>query len=409
MSLPYGQRKKAYIMSNWFSQISAITVSNLRSISERKAASIVALTGIAGVVAILVGVLSMREGFHAALDQAGATDVAMVMRSGSVAELSSGLTLDQTRIIANAATVVKKDGVPLVSPELSVIVDMPMRSSGTDANVSLRGATPPATQVRKHFKLAQGRMFTPGRFEIIAGRGAASQFKGLEVGKKVRWGSTDWDVVGIFEDGGSVSESEVWADATVVQGAWRRGSGYQSVRAQLPSAAALKQFKDELSVDPRLNVRVLSEFEYYSEQSKALSILINAVGYTVAFLMGLGAIFGALNTMYSAVSARTREIATLRALGFGAWPVVSSVVTESMFLGLVGGALGCLIAYLGFNGIRASTLNFASFSQITFAFAVTPSLLLKGVLYALLLSFIGGIMPGIRAAKLPIVSGLREL
>jgi putative ABC transport system permease protein len=409
MSLPTVKGKKAYIMSNWFSQISAITISNLRSISERKAASIVALTGIAGVVAILVGVLSMREGFHAALDQAGATDVAMVMRSGSVAELSSGLTLDQTRIIANATTVVKKDGVPLVSPELSVIVDMPMRSSGTDANVSLRGATPPATQVRKHFKLAQGRMFTPGRFEITAGRGAASQFKGLEVGKKVRWGSTDWDVVGIFEDGGSVSESEVWADATVVQGAWRRGSGYQSVRAQLPSAAALKQFKDELSVDPRLNVRVLSEFEYYSEQSKALSILINAVGYTVAFLMGLGAIFGALNTMYSAVAARTREIATLRALGFGAWPVVSSVVTESMLLGLVGGALGCLIAFVGFNGIRASTLNFASFSQITFAFAVTPALLSKGLLYALLLSFIGGIMPGIRAARLPIVSGLREL
>jgi putative ABC transport system permease protein len=396
-------------MSNWFSQISAITVSNLRSISERKAASIVALTGIAGVVAILVGVLSMREGFHAALDQAGAADVAMVMRSGSVAELSSGLTLDQTRIIANATTIVKKDGVPLVSPELSVIVDMPMRSTGTDANVSLRGATPAATQVRKHFKLSQGRMFTPGRFEVIAGRGAASQFKGLEVGKKVRWGSTDWDVVGIFEDGGSVSESEIWADATVVQGAWRRGSSYQSVRAQLPSAAALKKFKDELSVDPRLNVRVLSEFEYYSEQSKALSILINAVGYTVALLMGLGAIFGALNTMYSAVSARTREIATLRALGFGAWPVVSSVVTESMFLGLIGGAIGCLIAFIGFNGIRASTLNFASFSQITFAFAVTPTLLAKGLLYALLLSFVGGIMPGIRAAKLPIVSGLREL
>jgi len=400
---------KGNIMSNWLSQISTVTVSNLRSIGERKAASIVALTGIAGVVAILVGVLSMREGFHAALDQAGAADVAIVMRSGSAAELSSGLTLDQTRIIADAKTIVKKDGVPLVSPELSVIVDMPMRSTGTDANVSLRGATPAATQVRKRFKVVQGRMFTSGRFEVIAGRGAASQFKGVEVGKKVRWGSTDWDVVGIFEDGGSVSESEIWADAAVVQGAWRRGSSYQSVRAQLPSAAALQQFKDELSVDPRLNVRVLSEYEYYSEQSKQLSTLINAVGYTVAFLMGLGAVFGALNTMYSAVSARTREIATLRALGFGAWPVVSSVVTESMLLGLAGGVVGCLIAFIGFNGIRASTLNWGSFSQITFAFTVTPLLLAKGVMYALLLSFVGGVMPGIRAAKLPIVSGLREL
>lgn len=396
-------------MSNWFSQITTVTVSNLRSIGERKAASIVALTGIAGVVAILVGVLSMREGFRVALDQAGATDVAMVLRSGSAAELSSGLALDQTRIIADASMVVRKDGVPLASPELYVIVDVPMRSTGTAANVPLRGATPQATQVRKHFKLVQGRMFTPGRFEVIVGRGAASQFAGLEVGKRARWGSTDWEVVGMFEDGGSVSESEIWTDATVLQGAYRRGPTFQSVRVQLPSAAAIKQFKDELSVDPRLNVRVLSEFEYYSEQSKALSTLINAVGYTVALLMGLGAIFGALNTMYSAVSARTREIATLRALGFGAWPVVSSVVTESMFLGLVGGAIGCVIAYLGFNGIRASTLNFASFSQITFAFAVTPALLAKGLLYALILSFVGGIMPGIRAAKLPIISGLREL
>lgn len=396
-------------MSNWFSQIATVTVTNLRSIGERKAASIVALSGIAGVVAILVGVLSMREGFHVALDQAGATDVAMVLRSGSAAELSSGLSLDQTRIIANASSAVKKAGVPLVSPELYVVVDVPMRSTGTSANVPLRGATLPATQVRKHFKLVQGRMFTPGRFEVIIGRGAASQFAGLEVGKRVRWGSTDWEVVGMFEDGGSVSESEIWTDATVLQGAYRRGPTFQSVRVQLSSAAAIKQLKDELSVDPRLNVRVLSEYDYYSEQSKALSTLINVVGYTVAFLMGLGAIFGALNTMYSAVSARTREIATLRALGFGAWPVVSSVVTESMFLGLVGGAIGCLIAYLGFNGIRTSTLNFASFSQITFAFAVTPALLIKGLSYALVLSFVGGIMPGIRAAKLPIISGLREL
>ena len=396
-------------MSNGLSQIITITASNLRSVSERKAASIVAVAGIAGVVAILVGVLSMREGFRATLDQAGAKDVAIVLRSGSAAELSSGLTLDQTRIISGASSIVQKNGVPAASPELYVIVDVPMRSTGTEANVPLRGVGAQATRVRNKFKLIQGRMFTPGRFEVMVGRGAASQFAGLEVGKSVRWGTTDWDVVGMFEDGGSVSESEIWTDATVLQGAYRRGSSFQSVRVQLGSPSAIKSFKDELSVDPRLNVRVLSEYEYFSEQSKSLSTLINAVGYTVALLMGLGAIFGALNTMYSAVSARTREIATLRALGFGAWPVVSSVVTESMLLGLLGGVIGCLIAYLGFNGIRASTLNFASFSQITFAFAVTPALLTKGLLYALALSFIGGIMPGIRAARLPITSGLREL
>ncbi|MGE0115175.1 MAG: ABC transporter permease [Steroidobacteraceae bacterium] len=396
-------------MSNWLSQILTITLTNLRSIGERKAASIVAIVGLAGVVAILVGVLSMREGFRATLDQAGAKDIAIVLRSGSSTELSSGLALDQTRIIAGASSVVQQNGIAVASPELYVIVDVPMRSTGTEANVPLRGVGPQATSVRKKFKLVQGRMFTPGRFEVLVGRGAASQFAGLEVGKTMRWGTTDWNVVGLFEDGGSVSESEIWTDATVLQGAYRRGSSFQSVRVQLASPAAIRQFKDELSVDPRLNVRVLSEYEYYSEQSKSLSILINAVGYTVALLMGLGAIFGALNTMYSAVSARTREIATLRALGFGAWPVVSSVVTESMLLGLLGGIIGCLIAYLGFNGIRASTLNFASFSQITFAFAVTPALLIKGLLYALALSFVGGIMPGIRAAKLPITAGLREL
>ncbi len=396
-------------MNNWLTQILTVTFTNIRSIGERKAASIVAIVGLAGVVAILVGVLSMREGFRATLDQAGADDVALVMRSGSSTELSSGLTLDQTRIISGASSVLRQDGTPVASPELYVIVDVPMRSTGTEANVPLRGVTDQAPKVRSKFKLLSGRMFTPGRFEVIVGRGAASQFAGLDVGKSVRWGSTNWDVVGLFEDGGSVSESEIWTDATVLQGAYRRGSSFQSVRVRLPQPAAIRTLKDELSVDPRLNIKVVSELEYYSEQSKSLSTLINGVGYTVALLMGLGAVFGALNTMYSAVSARTREIATLRALGFGAWPVVSSVVAESLLLGLIGGVLGCVIAYLGFNGIRASTLNFASFSQITFAFAVTPVLLGKGLLYALVLSFVGGIMPGIRAARLPIISGLREL
>lgn len=396
-------------MNNWLSQIGTVTLTNLRSMGERKAASIVAVVGLTGVVAILIGVLSMREGFRVALDQAGAQDVAIVMRSGATTEMSSGLSLDQTRIIAGAPSVLQKNGATVASPELSVLVDVPMRGKGTPASVPFRGVGAMATQIRSHFKLVQGRMFTPGRFEVIVGRGAASQYVGLEVGKTVHWGTTDWLVTGLFEDAGSISESEIWTDSTVLQGAYRRGNSYQSMRVQLGSPAAVKRLKDELSVDPRLNVSVQSEAAYYAEQSRALSILISAVGYTVAFLMGLGAIFGALNTMYSAVSARTREIATLRALGFGAWPVVGSVVGESMMLGLVGGTAGCVIAYLGFNGVRASTLNWSSFSQISFAFAVTPTLLIQGLLYALALSFIGGIMPGVRAARMPIVTGLREL
>lgn len=397
------------MLSNWFNQVFTVTLTNLRSVGERKASSIVAIIGIAGVVAILVGVLSMREGFRVALDQSGAKDVAIVLRSGSATELSSGLTLEQTRIISEAGSIVRNDDVVQASPELYVIVDVPMRTTGTEANVPLRGVTAQASKLRQHFKLVQGRMFAPGHFEVIVGRGAAAQFAGLAVGKHMRWGTTDWEVVGLFEDNGSVSESEIWTDSTVLQGAYRRGSSYQSVRVKLSSPSALRNLKDELSSDPRLNVRVLSEYEYFSEQSKSMTLLITYVGYTVGLLMGLGAIFGALNTMYSAVAARTREIATLRALGFGAWPVVSSVVSESMLLGLIGGLLGCLVAYFGFNGIRASTLNFASFSQITFAFTITPALLGQGLFYALILSLIGGLMPGFRAARLPITTGLREL
>ena len=396
-------------MFNQLTQIITVTGMNLRNLTERKTSSLVAIIGIAGVVAILVGVLSMREGFRATLETSGATDVAIVMRSGANSEMSSGLSLEQTRLIADASAVMHRNDQPIASPELYVVVDVPSRSTGTAANVPLRGVGSQATALRQHFTITAGRMFTPGRFEIIVGSGAASQFAGLDVGKRVHWGTTDWDVVGTFTDAGGVAESEIWTDASVLQNAYQRGNSYQSMRVKLTAVSALQALKDELTTNPQLNVLVQTESEYYSEQSRGLSTMISGVGYTVAILMGLGAIFGALNTMYSAVSARNREIATLRALGFGALPVVTSVLTEALVLGLFGGALGCLLAYLGFNGIRASTLNFSSFSQITFAFAVTPTLLMNGLLYALVLSFIGGILPGWRAARLPIVSGLREL
>lgn len=396
-------------MNNPFAQMAAITAMNLRNLRERKTSSLVAVVGIAGVVAILVGVLSMREGFRATLDLSGAKDVAIIMRAGANSEMSSGLGLDQTRLIADAKAVTQKDGKPVASPELYVVVDVPTRAAGTGANVPLRGVGNQAADLRQHFKIIAGRMFTPGKFEVIVGHGAATQFAGLDVGKSVHWGTTDWEVVGEFEDAGGVSESEIWTDATVLQGAYNRGTSYQSVRVKLTSPSAMQALKDELTTNPQLNLRILSEGDYYAEQSRSLSIMVTTVGYTVAILMGLGAIFSALNTMYSAVSARTREIATLRALGFGKFSIIMSVLTEAMILGAGGGVIGCLIAYIGFNGIRASTLNFASFSQVTFAFAVTPMLLLNGLIYALLLALIGGVMPGLHAAKMPIVSGLREL
>jgi putative ABC transport system permease protein len=396
-------------MSSAVSQAVAVTALNVRNMRERLSSSIVALVGIAGVVTVLIGVLSISEGFRAVLDLSGAEDVAIILRGGSNDEMSSGLTQEQTRIIADAKDIARDESGPIVSPELYVVVDVPLISTGTAANVPLRGVSKQASRLRQDFAVIEGRDFVPGTFEVIVGRGAAQQFAGLQVGNQLRWGTTEWTVVGIFKDRGSVAESEIWTDATVLQGAYNRGSSYQSVRAKLTSASALNSFKDSLTTDPRLNVKVFSEKEFYEQQSRILTTLVKWIGTTIAVLMGLGAVFAALNTMYSAVSARTREIATLRALGFGSAPVVFSVLAEALLIGIVGGIAGMLIAYFAFNGMRASTMNFATFSQITFAFTVTPSLLMQGLVYSLILGFVGGLMPSLRAARLPITTGLREL
>jgi putative ABC transport system permease protein len=382
---------------------------NLRNMPARAAASLVAAVGIGGVVAVLVGVLSMSEGFRAVLQYSGRDDVAVVLRGGANDEMSSGLTLEQVRVITDAPGIRRDAAGAIVSPELYVVVDAPLRSTGTSANVPLRGASLRAGALRAGFHLLSGRMFRPGTFEVIVGQNAARQFSGLAVGSRLRWGNTDWDVVGIFADQGSVSQGELWTDATILQGAYNRGTSFQSVRVQLASAAAVDGFRRALAADPRLAVRVFTEREYYVLQSRILTTMIDTVGTAIAILMGLGAIFGAVNTMYSTVAARTREIATLRALGYGAVPIIASVLVEALVLGLAGGLAGCVAAWFAFNGMQASTMNWASFSQITFAFNVTPRLLALGLLYSLLLALVGALLPAWRAARLPIVSGLRAL
>jgi putative ABC transport system permease protein len=377
--------------------------------SQRAASSIVALIGIAGVVTVLIGMLSIAEGFRAVLEISGSPQVAIVLRSGATDEMGSGLAQDQIRVISDSKNVLRDEQGPLVSPELYVVVDVPLITTGTAANVPLRGVGPQAAKLRGGFRLIEGTNFTPGKFEIIVGKGASLQFAGLKVGSQVRWGTTNWTVTGIFEDRGSVAESEIWTDASVLQNAYNRGNSYQSMRVKLTSPGAMQAFKDELTSDPRLNVRVFSEKQYYEEQSRILVTLVKTVGTTIAVLMGLGAIFAALNTMYSAVSSRMREIATLRALGFGSAPVVTSVLAEALLIGLVGGTIGAIVSYFAFNGLRTSTMNFATFSQLTFAFTVTPALLVQGLIWALILGFIGGLLPSLRAARLPITTGLREL
>jgi putative ABC transport system permease protein len=392
---------------NWISQVIAVTAVNLRTLKERFGSSATAVVGVAGVVAVFVAVLSMAEGFRATLAGAGAQDVAIVMRGGSDTEMMSVLSRDEARVIQDAPGI-RRQAERAASAELYVIVDVPKRSSGTEANVPFRGVEPSAFAVREHFRIEQGRRFQPGRNEIIVGRGAELEFAGLELGSVRRWGENEWTVVGIFSDGGSVAESEIWADVGVLQPAYRRNS-FQSVYARLVSTDAFATFKDALTSDPRLNVKVMRESDYYAEQSTLIYNLIRTLGWLVAGLMGIGAVFSAVNTMYTAVSARTREIATLRALGFGGFPVVVSVLVEALLLALIGGALGAALAWLFFDGFRASTINWQSFTQVAFAFAVTPALLAQGVLYALLMGFVGGLLPAVRAARLPVAAALREL
>jgi len=396
-------------MNTWFSQLAAVTAMNLRNLPARLGTSLVAVVGIGGVVAVLVALLSMGEGFRAALELSGRDDVALVLRGGSSDELSSAFGRDEVSVIAAAPGIVQDARGPIASPEFYTIVDLPMRSTGTAANVPFRGVTSRASEVRPGFRIIAGRMFDPGKDEVIVGSGAYAQFGNVDLGRDVTWGSHVWRVVGVFDAGGSVSESEVWTDLTVLQGVYRRGVSVQVVRAQLESPAALEVLERWLDADPRVNASVRSEREFYADQSRILITLIRYVGTTIAVLMGIGAVFAALNTMYSAVSSRTREIATLRALGFSATPVVVSVLLEAVALGLLGGSVGGALVYFALNGYQASTLNWASFSQITFAFTVTPGLLVTGLGYSLILGLIGGLLPALRAARLPVTAGLREL
>jgi putative ABC transport system permease protein len=393
----------------WLSQLAVVTGVVVRTLPQRAGWSVAATTGIALVVAVMVAVFSIAEGFRNTLASTGSPENAMVLRSGTDSEMSSNLDLDAVRVIEEGPGIRRDAQGTLASAELFVIVDLPKRSAGTEANVPLRGVEPEAFAVRDRVRIVEGRRFEPGKSELIAGRGAAETFAGLDVGSVLRWGDSSWTVVGIFEADGSLSESELWCDVRVLQPAYRRPNNFQSVYAKLESPAAFTAFKDSLTTDPRLKVRVVREDEYYAAQSEVLYGLITGLGTIVTALMAVGAVFGAVITMYSAVSARTREIATLRALGFAAGPVVASVLVEALVLALAGGALGAGCAYGAFNGLQAATLNWQSFSQVVFAFSVTPALMLQALVVSCVLGLLGGLLPAVRAARLPIATALREL
>lgn len=395
-------------MLNWLSQIFSVTLFSLRTIPERRGSALSAAVGIAGVVAVFVGVLSIAEGFRAAMQVTGPADVAVVLRSSADSEMTSVFSREETRLISDAPGVARSDDGPLTSAELFVMINLPKRTTQTDANVPFRGVGKAATAVRGDIRITEGRMFEPGRNEVIAGAGAARSFAGLEVGRTLRIGQNEWKVVGTFQGGGGAAESEIWTDAAVLQPAYQRGESFQSVYAKLTSPQAFAKFKDSLTTNPQLKVKALPQREFLAEQSSMLTEFIERFGVLIAGMMAVGALFGALNTMYSAVAARTREIATLRALGFGASPVIFSVLLESLVLALAGGAVGAVAAYLAFDGFKAATINWQTFSQIAFAFSVTPTLLLRAVILAAIIGLIGGLFPAIRAARLPIAAALRE-
>lgn len=390
-------------------QIFSIALFNLRSITERKGAALTAAIGIAGVVGVLVGVLAIAQGFKRAMTVSGSPDVAVVLRSGADSEMTSGLTRDDTRIIQDAPGIARSASGPLTSAELFVIINLPKRSTGTDANIPLRGIQAGAYEVRGNIQLLKGRRFETGKNEVIVGVGAANAFAGLDLGQKIKVGQNTWDIVGIFAAGGGIAESEIWADADVLQPAYNRNDSFQAVYVKLDSPDLFRDFKDSLTTQPKINVKVQRQSEFYAEQSTAVTEFITTIGVFIASMMAFGALFGALNTMYSAVAGRTREIATLRALGFGSTPVVISVMAESVLLSLVGGALGAGAAYLLFDGYRASTINFQTFSQVTFAFNVSLALLGQAIAFATGIGLIGGLFPAIRAARSPIAQGLREV
>jgi putative ABC transport system permease protein len=394
---------------SWLSQTVTVTAIFLRTIPQRAGASLTAACGVAGVVAVMVAVLSIGEGFRATLARTGSPDNAHTMRTGADSEMSSSLAHEAVRIIADAPGVLRRADGPVASAEVYVIVDLLRRSTGTEANVPLRGVEPAAFDVRRNLRIVEGRRFEPGKNEIIVGAGAAREFVGLELGSRPRWGQNEWEVVGVFEADGSLSESELWCDVRVLQPAYRRGDVFQSVYVKLESPDRFDAFKDALTTDPRLQVKVQREDEYYAAQSELLYEIVTGLGTLVTVIMAVGAVFGAIVTMYSAVAARTREVATLRALGFGGGPVVVSVLAESLLLALAGGLAGGIGAYLAFNGYRTATLNWQSFSQVVFAFEVTPALMVRGLVASLVMGLLGGLLPAIRAARLPVAVALREL
>ncbi len=394
----------------WLRQTLAVMWINLQTLPARLGSSVVAIIGIAGVVIVFVSVLSISVGFSSALKGTGFPDRALIMQRGSDTEMTSGIGGMEVRIIQEAPGIRHEGNAPLAAAELSLVVDLPKKSKpDATANVPIRGIQPVSPKVRKEVSIIEGRMLRFGTNEAIVGKNAKAEFAGMNVGDTIVSGVNRWAVVGVFQSNGSVAESEIWCDVQNLQSVYRRTNEFSAVLVQMESADSFNPLKDWLERNPQMQVGAQRENEYYASQSRIMTQIIDTLGYGIASLMAIGAVFGAILTMYTSVASRTREIATLRALGFNTLSVIASVLSESVVLGGIGGLAGAIGAYLAFDGFQTSTMNFQTFSQVAFAFRVTPGLFLTGLIYALSIGLIGGLLPAIRAARLPISKALREL
>jgi putative ABC transport system permease protein len=382
---------------------------NFRSIRARWTSTIVAILGIAGTVGVFVAMLSLARGFKATLVASGSPGNALVMRAGSSSEMMGGITLDSIKVLQDAPGIAREGSSPLITQEVVGVMPFPLISTGTDANVQVRGVSPNVLQIRTFVKITQGRMFQPGQYELVVGKNASKTYAGLTLGNTVNFGGGRWQIVGVFDAGGSAFDSEVWCDAKIFDDVLKRPPNiFQSATVHLQSPDTFQEFKDAVTSDPRMNVDVYREIDYYTKQSTTMTRLITVLGGLVAAIMAIGAIFGALNTMYSAVAERGREIATMRAVGFSSFNVILSFLFEALLISLLGGIIGCL-AVLPLNGLTTSTMNFQTFSNVAFAFKITFDLLILGVLFALVMGVLGGLLPAIRAAIQPVSVALREL
>lgn len=390
------------------SQIWTVTLMNIRSLPHRLWMSLAAVLAVSVVVAVLLSFLAMSNGFSSTLAGTGSDSVAIVTRSGSQSELNSVISRDSVNIVSTAPGIAAgADGQPVYSAELYVVVDGIKKSSGTEVNIPMRGISPIGFELRDRVDITAGRMFAAGTNELIVGQGVLDQFSGFELGQEVAFGKTRWTVVGVFSTGGSAFESELWADTRMVQDLFNRGNSFQTMRIKLAEPGNVEGIRDLVENDPRLILDVDTEADYFSTQGEALQGIV-FFGWGISIVMGLGALAGALNTMYTSVASRAGEIATLRAIGFSNFSAFVGTLVESVVLSLVGGVVGALVAFTFMDGLSTATMG-PSFTQVVFTFELSPALFQSGIQLALVIGLVGGFFPAWRAARLPVVTAFQKM